>query len=129
MNSKANILAATLAIFLAGAVVGGVVGVNYGRRFLDASPNQAQIAQRIRSHLKDRAGLREEQLLEIDPIIQKTAAKLETERQDTMRKVWSIFVNFHAEIAGPAALTTEQKGKLVQIERDHLERLKPSPTP
>ena len=129
MNPKAKLLAAAIAIFLAGGVVGGVAGINYGKRFINAVPDQAEIAQHIRSHLKDRAGLSEAQLLKIDPIIKNTAAQLETEHEDTTRKVWFIFTDFHAAISGPAELTSEQKNKLAKIEREHLSRLKTPPAP
>jgi len=129
MNTKTKIVAAAIAIFLAGGVAGGILGASYSKRSLDAGPDQAQIAQNIRSHLKDRASLSEEQLSRIDPIIKKTAALLEATRQETMRKVSFIFTDFHAEIAEPAGLSAEQINKLAEIEREHLARLKLPQTP
>ncbi len=57
MNTKAAIFLSAIAIFLAGGVVGGILGVGYGKRFLDAGPDQTQISQNIRSHLKSGYGV------------------------------------------------------------------------
>lgn len=126
MNAKGKMLAYAAAIFLAGVAAGGILGANIASRSFNAVPSQAQIAQKIRDHLKSRAGLSTDQIRKIDAAIETTAARLEAIHRETMRQVGTIFTEFHAQIAGPAGLSAEQKRRLAQIETEHRERLNKS---
>ncbi|MDD5198906.1 MAG: hypothetical protein PHC88_03815 [Terrimicrobiaceae bacterium] len=123
MNAKWKMLAYAAAIFVAGGLAGGILGLNLARHSVTAIPSQSEIAQKIREHLQSRAGLSSDQIQKIDATIETTAARLEAIHRETMRQVGAIFVEFHARIAGPAALSAEQRRRLAQIESEHRQRL------
>jgi len=125
MKTQWKIFVYALALFLAGGVTGGLLGIKYARH-PDLVPSRTEIARVMRSHLASRVGLSDEQLKAIDPIIDETAAHLEAIHLDTTQSVARVFSDFHLRIAAPAHLTDTQKATLLQIEKEHAAKLPPA---
>ena len=133
MKTQWKIFVYALALFVAGGVTGGLLGIKYARH-PDPVPSKAEIARVMRSHLSSRVGLSAEQLKAIDPIIDETAARLEAIHLQTTQSVGRVFSEFHLRIAAPGHLTDAQKAILLQTEKEHaanrpLAASKPTATP
>jgi Spy/CpxP family protein refolding chaperone len=108
-----------LLVFLAGVTVGFFVSARYGRPF-HFGPREGALAQRMMERLRSELALTPEQTARIKPIIEQNAAKLESIRGETGRRVREIFKQTHEEIS--PQLTPEQQKKLVAMEERHRRR-------
>ena len=106
-----------LLVFIAGATTGGFFGASHARHLFFGSPHRGAIAERMRHRLQAELNLTPEQLANISPIIDKTAAQLEQTRRETGRRVHQLFVDAHREM-GPY-LTAQQREKLQEMEARH----------
>jgi uncharacterized membrane-anchored protein YhcB (DUF1043 family) len=123
MSRKSTTLAYAAAILLVGIALGVLIGTTYSRRSPSEGLPASEIAQLMRKHMKNKAGLSTEQLGKIDPIIQQTAQQIETIHFDTMVEIGKVFKNYHQMIEGPGELSAEQKAKILQMEKDREARL------
>ncbi len=126
MNVRWKVFVYAMALFLAGVVTGGFAGLKYARHSFDLPPSKIEIANTMRAHLSGRVGLNAEQLRQIDPIIEQTAAHLEAIRLETTRTIGNVFADFHSRIADPGHLTDAQKATLTQIEKEHAGNRQPT---
>lgn len=106
-----------LLVFIAGATTGGFFGASHARHLFFGPPHQGVIAERMRERLRSQLHLTPEQLANISPIIDKTAAQLEETRHETGRRVRELFTASHQEMA--PHLTAEQRTKLQEMEQRH----------
>jgi len=74
--SKWKIIGYAAAIFAAGGISGGALGVYETKTHLFAPGREQDIATRIERRLKFRLGLSADQLVKIDPIVKNAAAEL-----------------------------------------------------
>lgn len=107
-------------VFLAGATVGSLAG-NWHRRPFPFGPQRSgELARRMTERLRTELGLTPEQTAKIAPVIEKNAAKLETIRSDTARRVRQTLTETNLQIS--PELTSEQRTKLAAMEERHRRR-------
>src|SRR5438874_12455666 len=114
---KWKLIAGFVLVFIAGGITGAAVGGVYAQRHFFALHHPERIGERMKERLRTELNLTPEQVAKISPIIDKTAAQLQTVRQDTGRRVHEVITEAHQEMA--ANLTAEQRQKLQQIEERH----------
>ena len=111
---KWKLIAGFLLVFIAGGMTGAFFGASHARHLFFESPRHGIIGDRMRERLRAQLDLTPEQVAQISPIIEKTAAQLEQERGDTGKRVHELMMDAHREIA--AHLTETQRAKLQEIE-------------
>jgi hypothetical protein len=104
-------------VFVAGGVTGGFVAASTIRHYFLAGSHHSIAAERMREHLRAQLNLTPEQMAEVSPVIDKTAAQLEEIRKDTARRVHETFATAHQQIA--ADLNPQQQAKLEQLRQRH----------
>jgi Spy/CpxP family protein refolding chaperone len=114
---KWKLIAGFLLVFVAGGITGGFVAAATIRHYVFAASHHAVVAQRMRDRLKAQLDLTPDQVAKISPIIDRTAAQLESIRKDTARRVHDTFADAHRQIA--ADLNPEQQAKLEQLRQHH----------
>ena len=118
MNSalKWKLIAGFVLVFLAGGATGVFVSATTAHHFFGAH-RHGFAAQAMKNRLQWQLRLTEEQMTKISPIIEKTGAKLEEIRGDTVRRVRETIAEAHREIA--PSLTPEQQQRLKDMEERH----------
>jgi len=126
MNNSLKTIIYIIALFLAGAATGGIVGACTAKRMMFLHPPRPHdLAEQMRSQLQSRLNLTAEQKKKIDPILDQTDTQLKAIHLETMSKVSQIIDQTHAKIA--AELTPDQQAKLVQLEKERREFLNRRP--
>jgi hypothetical protein len=100
-------------VFLAGGMTGAFITASQARHLFFGRYHDAT-SDRIRNRLRIQLHLTDEQVAKISPIIDKTAAQIDSIRIDTGRRVRETLKEAHREMA--ADLTPEQQTKLQKIE-------------
>jgi len=111
------------AIFVAGGVSGGALGVYETKSNLFAPSRDDEIAIRMRNHLQTRLGLNPDQVAKINPIIDGAASELHSIRAETMQRVNKVFEDSYAKVS--AILTPEQRTKLDQMQKERHDMMQP----
>jgi Spy/CpxP family protein refolding chaperone len=109
-------------VFIAGGITGAFFGGLHARHLFFEFHRPGLIGVRMKERLSRELNLTPEQVAQISPIIDKTAARLKQVRRDTGQRVHEIMTEAHREMA--ASLTEEQRLKLQQIEDRHRHRLR-----
>ncbi|MEP6823135.1 MAG: hypothetical protein ABI946_12395 [Chthoniobacterales bacterium] len=109
------VLGLTLAFF-AGAATGLFGGVWYARRAFDERHGQ-MMGDRMRERIQHQLDLTPEQMALVDPILNKTAQRLQVIRAETGERVEQVMEDSHREMA--ALLTPEQQAKLEDLKQRH----------
>jgi Spy/CpxP family protein refolding chaperone len=123
---KWKLIAGFALVFLAGGMTGAFITASQARHFFFGHYHDAT-SNRIRNRLRVQLHLTDEQLAKISPIIDKTAAQLDSIRIDTGHRVRETLNKAHREMA--ADLTPEQQAKLQKIEARHRRWLHRGPSP
>jgi Spy/CpxP family protein refolding chaperone len=113
---KWKLIAGFVLVFLAGGMTGAFIVASHTHHLFFGLYRGA-ISDQMRHRLRTQLRLTDDQMAKISPIIDKTAAQLETIRTETGRRVHETFAEAHREIA--ADLTPEQRAKLQAIEERH----------
>jgi len=113
---KWKLIVGFVLVFLAGGMTGAFITASQARH-LFFGPYHGRISDRIRNRLQVQLRLTDEQLAKISPIIDKTAAQLDTIRAETGKRVRETMAEAHREMA--ADLTPEQRAKLEQMHTRH----------
>ena len=118
---------AFLVVFAAGAMTGSFVGARYleGQRKKHVrmmSRHEGAVAERMRRHLLQELELTPEQAEKVVPIIDATAARLQTIRTETANRVRSTMEEAGREMS--PHLTPEQQIKMQQLRERHQGRLR-----
>ncbi len=108
---------AFLVVFLAGGAVGLFAGAYQVRRHFGHGPRGFS-SERMREHLRRELQLTPEQTAQVNPVIDRTAAQLESIRRETGERVLETMRASHSEIA--PLLTEEQRARLDQMRQRHL---------
>jgi hypothetical protein len=111
-----KILLAFVLVFFAGIACGFFGAIHGGIRAIHRM-RSGSLAEHMRRHLQTELKLTPEQVVQISPIIDRTASQLETKRQQTAREVRQIFEQSHREIA--PFLTPDQRTRLESMEQRH----------
>jgi hypothetical protein len=142
MTTHLKLLCGLIAIFVAGVVVGGSFGFRIGKSSVPttvpepprrvssgsggASPSVFS-PERMCSKLQRDLNLTEEQLTEIKPIFEQTAAQLKAVNAENFERVRAIFRASHQKMK--PFLTPEQIQKLEDKDRERDRRLKRTEKP
>lgn len=119
--SKWKIIGYAAAIFIAGGISGGALGVYQARSNFLAPPPEQEMAVRMLDRFQTRLGLTPDQVAKIKPVIDSAAADLSTIRADTAKRINEVFDASYTQVS--ALLTPEQRVKLLQMQKEHRERM------
>ena len=122
MSIKWRIALVGALVFFAG-VATGLFGCFWHMHHMFGQHNSAQIAARMRAHLRWELKLTPAQMEEITPIVDQTAKQLEAIRNDSGQRVAETLAQSHRDLA--PHLTPEQRARLDRMEerRRHSFRL------
>jgi Spy/CpxP family protein refolding chaperone len=119
---KWKLVAGCLLVFIAGGMTGALVWSTQTRHRFLGPPHSGKLAHRMSERLRSQLELTPEQFAKIEPIIGRTAGKLETIRIETARRVSETMKEEHEQLA--PYLTPEQLAKLKAIEKKHRRHLR-----
>jgi hypothetical protein len=140
MTTHIKLVCGLIAIFVAGVVVGGSLGFRIGKSSVPApvpeplrrtssssgggggGPPSAFSPERMCSKLQRDLNLTEEQLAQIKPIFEQTAAQLKAVNAENFERVRAIFRASHEKMR--PFLTPEQIQKLEDKDRERERRFK-----
>jgi hypothetical protein len=104
------------AIFIAGGISGGALGVYEAKSSLFSPPGEREMALHMRNRLKARLGLSPDQMAKINPIIDNAASELRSIRVETWQRLNKVFDDSYAQVS--AVLTPEQRTKLDEMQKE-----------
>jgi Spy/CpxP family protein refolding chaperone len=113
---KWQIALALVLVFFAGLATGVFGTVHHIRAFM-FEQRAGHLRQRMTEHLRRELQLTPEQVGKVQPIVERSADRLEEIRTETSRRVSETMRQSHEEIA--PHLTPEQKAKLEELEKRH----------
>jgi len=119
--SKWKTIGYAVAIFVAGGVSGGALGVYETKSHLFDPQREQEIAGHWRQRLTDKLGLTPDQVAQINPIIDSGATQLRSIRADTMQRLNKVFEDSYSKIS--AILTPDQRTKLDQMDKERQEMM------
>jgi hypothetical protein len=105
-----------VAIFIAGAVCGTIVGYTTGRQQAVSPARQKEMSDKLLQRLQTRLSLSPEQFAEIKPIVEQNSAAMQAIHRESWQRVSDNFKKMNARIAGH--LTDDQKEKLEAMESE-----------
>jgi Spy/CpxP family protein refolding chaperone len=111
-----------LAIFLAGAGSGALIGWQVCRRTPVAPVPPAEIGARLRARFQSQLVLTPDQVQKIDPMIDQAMRRVEAIRKDTASQVFGNVATLHEQVL--TVLTPEQKVKFEELERERRDYLR-----
>jgi Spy/CpxP family protein refolding chaperone len=111
-----------LAIFLAGAGSGALIGWQVCRRTPVAPVPPAEIGARLRARFQTQLALTPDQVQKIDPMIDQAMRRVEAIRKDTASQVFGNVATLHEQVL--TVLTPEQKVKFEELERERRDYLR-----
>jgi gas vesicle protein len=111
---KWRLFAGFALVFIAGGMTGALVGAAHARHmFFQGQPGS--LSERMRRHLRTQLHLSKEQVAQVSPVIDKTAAQLEEIHGTTGERVRDAIAQEHREIT--PYLSDEQRARLKQLEQ------------
>jgi hypothetical protein len=119
--SKWKIIAYAAAIFVAGGISGGALGVYEIKAHL-FEPREPEMALRLRNRLQTKLGLSPDQMLKINPIVDSAVADIHSIRMETAERINKVFEDSYAQVS--AILTPEQRVKLDQMQKERREMVR-----
>ena len=101
------------AIFVAGGISGGALGVYEAKSHLFSPPGEREMALHMRNRFQARLGLTPDQMAKINPIVETAAAELRSIRVETAQRLNKVFEDSYAQVS--AILTPEQRPKFDEM--------------
>ena len=117
--SKWKLVLYLAAIFAAGSVSGWVVATKSAKQKAFTAPQPREITKSLRDRLHAKLNLSPEQAEQIDAIIERTSADLQTIHGENIKRIRQGINNRNTQIA--AVLTPEQQKRFEQIEKERQE--------
>lgn len=117
--TKGKALFYLVAIFIAGAACGGIVGYTSGKREAVSPARQKEMSERTMRRLEARLGLTPEQAGKVRPIVEQNSATMQSIHRESWQRVSETFKKMNTQIA--AHLTEEQQDKLEAMENERCE--------
>jgi Spy/CpxP family protein refolding chaperone len=111
-----------LAIFLAGAGSGALIGWQVCRRTPVAPVPPAEIGARLRARFQSQLALMPDQVQKIDPMIDQAMRRVEAIRKETASQVFANVSDLHKQML--TVLTPEQEVKFEELERERRDYLR-----
>ena len=110
-----------VAIFVAGGISGGALGVYEPKSHLFDPQREQEVALKWRTRLQNKLDLTPDQMARINPIIDNGVAQLRSIRSDTMERLNKVFEDSYTKIS--AILTPDQRAKLDQMDKERREMM------
>ena len=105
-----------VAIFIAGAACGTILGYATGRQQAVSPARQKEMSERTLRRLETRLNLTPDQIAEVKPIVEQNSAAMQSIHRESWQRVSETFRRMNAQIAG--YLTEEQRRKLEAMETE-----------
>jgi hypothetical protein len=119
--SKWKTIGYAVALFVAGGISGGALGIYETKSSLFAPPREQEMALRLLHRLQVRLDLSPDQVAKITPIVESAAADLRSIHAETAQRVGKVFDDSYSKVS--AILTPEQRVKLDQIQKERREMM------
>jgi len=116
--TKGKIVVYLAAIFVAGGVTGGVISWRESGEKKWKPPTAKGICDSFRNRLRSELGLTPQQLERLEPLLQKRVTSMEEIRARTVKDLEELIRASDAEIADALNLSSDQRAKLQQMERN-----------
>ena len=117
--TKGQAIIYLVAIFIAGAACGAVIGYTSGKREAVVPARQKEMSERTLRRLEARLNLTPEQIAKVKPIVEQNSAAMQAIHRESWQRVSETFKRMNAQIAGH--LTEEQNQKLEAMESERCE--------
>ena len=117
--TKGQAIIYLVAIFIAGAACGAVIGYTSGKREAVVPARQKEMSERTLQRLEARLNLTPEQIAKVRPIVEQNSAAMQAIHRESWQRVSETFKRMNAQIAGH--LTEDQNQKLEAMERERCE--------
>jgi len=114
--TKSKAILYLVAIFIAGAACGGIVGYVSGKQQAIYPARQKEMSDKLLQRLQTRLNLTPEQFALIKPIVEQNSAAMQSIHRESWQRVSDTFKRMNAKIA--AHLTEEQQDKLEAMETE-----------
>ncbi len=122
MNKNLKLVALLAGIFVTGSVTGALLTTRFGRNWAPPRPAPEQWASRHVSKLTETLGLKEDQVEQLRPIIQRNVEEMGRLRSECVKDTRVVAERMEREIS--EKLTPEQKIKFDEYNREKRERMK-----
>lgn len=120
--TKGKAMLYLVAIFIAGAACGSIVGYSSGKQQAISPARQKEISERTLKRLQARLNLTPDQFSRIKPIVEQNSAAMQNLQRESWLRVSDTFTRMNAQIS--AYLTEEQKLKLETMESERCENVR-----
>ena len=111
-----------VAIFVAGAACGTILGYATGRQQAVSPARQKEMSDKLLQRLQTRLELSPEQFAMIKPIVEQNSAAMQAVHRESWQRVSDSFKRMNTQIAG--ILTEDQKQKLEAMENERCENVR-----
>ena len=122
MNKPWKIILAFIGVFFAGAVIGGVVAVRFGREIAREPRPMDRFEPMLMKRYANRLELTDEQRTKVREIVRTTEKELREMRSEGFKKAVAAGERMNAQIE--QLLTPEQRGRLEELKQEMRERWK-----
>jgi len=120
--SKGKAMLYLVAIFIAGAACGSIIGYSSGKQQAISPARQKEISERTLKRLQARLNLTSDQFGRIKPIVEQNSASMQNLQRESWLRVSDTFTRMNAQIS--TYLTEEQKRKLDTMESERCENVR-----
>ena len=120
--TKGKAILYLVAIFIAGAACGSIIGYSSGKQQGVSPARQKEISERTLKRLQSRLSLSPEQIGKIKPIVEQNSASMQNLQRESWLRVSDTFKRMNAQISNH--LTEEQKRKLEAMENERCENVR-----
>ncbi len=120
--TKGKAILYLVAIFIAGAASGTIIGYSSGKRQVVAPAQQREMCDRTLKRLQTRLDLSQEQVGRIKPIVEQNSAAIQNLQRESWLKVSDAFNRMNAQIA--SYLTDDQRLRLDAMETERCEKVR-----
>jgi len=120
--TKGKAICYLVAIFIAGAACGTILGYASGRQQAVSPARQKEMSDKLLQRLQTRLSLTPEQFAQIKPIVEQNSAAMQAIHRESWQRVSDNFKKMNAQIAGH--LTEEQRRKLEAMESERCENVR-----
>lgn len=120
--TKGKAILYLVAIFIAGAASGTIIGYSSGKQQAVAPAQQREICDRTLKRLETRLELTQEQVGRIKPIVEQNSVAIQNLQRESWLKVSDTFKRMNAQIA--SYLTDDQRLRLDAMETERCEKVR-----
>ncbi len=120
--TKGKAIVYLLAIFIAGAACGSIIGYSTGKHQSMVPARQKEMSERTLQRLQARLNLTEDQHRKIKPIVEQNSAAMQNIHRESLQRVADTYKRMNAQMG--LHLTADQKVKLDKMENERCENVR-----